>query len=84
MHMLSKKDLSPEELETLRRSRIPTVVLTANGEVQTIEEAQENVHDLCLFVTAITRRYACKSYRLENSAKNTDTPMSGSAVKDHG
>ena len=51
MHMLSKKDLSSEELETLRRSRIPTVVVTANGEVQTNEEAQENVHDLDLFVT---------------------------------
>ena len=37
-------------METLRRSRIPTVV-TANGEVQTNEEAQVFVHDLDLFVT---------------------------------
>ena len=37
MHMLSGKDLSSEELETLRRSRNPTTVATANGEVQTIE-----------------------------------------------
>ena len=44
--MLSKKDLSSEELETLRRSRTPTVVVTANGEVQTNEEAQVYVHDL--------------------------------------
>ena len=51
MHMLSKKVLSSDELETLRRSRNPTVVVTANGEVQTIEEAQKNVHDLDLFVT---------------------------------
>ena len=28
------------ELDTLRRSRNPTVVVTANGEVQTSEEAQ--------------------------------------------
>ena len=46
MHMLSKKDLSSDEMVTLRRSRTPTVVVTANGEVQTNEEAQEDVHDL--------------------------------------
>ena len=51
MHMLSKKDLSSDELETLRRSRNPTTVVTANGEVQTNEEAQVYVHDLNLFGT---------------------------------
>ena len=45
--MLSRKDLSSAELETLQRSRNPTTVSTANGEVQTNEEA----HDLELFVT---------------------------------
>ena len=33
MHMMSKKDSSSDEQDTLRRSRNPTVVLTANGEV---------------------------------------------------
>ena len=51
MHMLSKKDLSSSEMDTLRISRIPTTVVTANGEVQTNEEAQVYVHDLDLFVT---------------------------------
>ena len=51
MHVLSKKDVISAEVDTLRRSRIPTLVVTANGEVQTNEEAQENVHDLDLFVT---------------------------------
>ena len=51
MHMLSKKDLSSAEIDTLWRSRIPTTVVTANGEVQTNEEAQVYVHDLGLFVT---------------------------------
>ena len=50
MHMLSKRDLSSEELETPRRSRTATTVLTANGEVQTNEETQVYVHDLELFV----------------------------------
>ena len=51
MHMLSKKVLSSDELDTLGRSRDSTVVVTANGEAQTNEEAQEKVHDLDLFVT---------------------------------
>ena len=51
MPMLSKKDLTSDELDTLRRSRNPTVVLTANGEVHTNEEAQVFVYDLDLFVT---------------------------------
>ena len=51
MHMLSKKDLRSDEMETLRRSRNPTTVVTANGEVQTNEEAQVYVHDLDLFLT---------------------------------
>ena len=51
MHMLSKKDLRSDELDTLRRSRTPTTAMTANGEVQTNEEAQVYVQDLDLFVT---------------------------------
>ena len=51
MHMLSKKDLSSDEMNTLRRSRNPTTVMTGNGEVQTNEGAQLHVHDLDLFVT---------------------------------
>ena len=51
MHVMSRKELSSEEMDTLRRSRNPTVVLTANGEVQTNEEAQVCVHALDLFVT---------------------------------
>ena len=39
MHMVSKKDLNSAELETMRTSRSPTTVMTANGEVQTREEA---------------------------------------------
>ena len=39
MHMISKKDLKSAELETVTTSRSPTTVITANGEVQTHEEA---------------------------------------------
>ena len=51
VRMLSKKDLSSDEMDTLRRSRNPTTVVTENGEVQTNEEAQVYVKDHDLFVT---------------------------------
>ena len=51
MHVLSKMGLSSGELETLRRCRNHMTVVTANGEVQTNEEAQVHVRDLHLFVT---------------------------------
>ena len=38
-------------MDTVIKSRTPTVVLNANGEVQTGAEAQVYVHDLNLFVT---------------------------------
>ena len=53
MHMVSKKDLNPAELETMRTSRSPTAVMTANGEVQTRQEATVYVKELDLFVTVM-------------------------------
>ena len=38
MHMISKKDLSDAEMDTLTKSCSPTIVITAKGEVQTHEE----------------------------------------------
>ena len=49
--MMSEKELSSEELDAMRRSRTPTSLLTANGEVHAHEEAEVFVHDLNLFVT---------------------------------
>ena len=46
MHMISKKDLSEAEMDTLTTSRSPTTVITANGEVQTHEEATVYVKEL--------------------------------------
>ena len=53
MHMVSKKDLNKAELETVRISKNPTMVLTANGEVKTREEATVYVKELDLFVTVM-------------------------------
>ena len=51
MHMISKKDLSNAELETVTTSRSPTTVKTANGEVQTNEETTVYVKELEIFLT---------------------------------
>ena len=53
MHMVNKKDLISAELETMRISRNPTTVMTANGEVQTREKATVHVKGLELFVTVM-------------------------------
>ena len=83
MHMMSKKELSSEEMGTVKRSRTLTVVLIANGEVHTHEESQVFVHDLNQFVTVQLLEETLLSYRWASFAKIRDTPMSGSAVKSH-
>ena len=52
MHMISKKkDLSDAEMDTLTKSCSPTRVITANGEVQTHEEAIVYVKEFDIFLT---------------------------------
>ena len=67
----------------LREDPEPTVVLTANGEVHTNEEAQVFVHDLNLFVKCNYWKKRVLFCRMENCAKTTDIPLSGSPVKNH-
>ena len=72
MHMTSKKELSSDEMGTAKRSRTPAVVLTANGEVRTYEEAQVFVHDLNHFVISWSCNYSKKrqlSHRQASFAK---------------
>ena len=62
MHMISKKDVNSAELETVTTSRSPTTVITANGEVQTHEEATVYVKELGIFLTFESPRgYASSS-----------------------
>ena len=46
-----KKDLSDAEMDPLTKSCSPTIVITANGEVQTHEEAIVYVKELDIFLT---------------------------------
>ena len=47
----AKKDLSDAEMDTLTKSCSPTIVITANGEVQTHKEATVYVKELDKFLT---------------------------------
>ena len=58
MHMNSKKDLSNAEMDTLKKSFRPTIVLTANGEVQTHEEAIVYVKELDILDNESPREHA--------------------------
>ena len=51
MHMIRKKDLSNAEMDTLTKSCSLAIVITANGEVQTHEEATVYVNELDIFLT---------------------------------
>ena len=90
MHMLSKKDFSSDEMDTLRRSRNPTTVVTANGEVETNEEAQVYVYDLDLFVrvqlleetqAVLSLSKLCSEHGYSYEWKNGETPRLPQNVK---
>ena len=49
-HIMCNRDLTPEEQETTRQSKCPSVILTANGTSHTTEEATVYVFDLDMFV----------------------------------
>ena len=61
MHMIGKKDLSDAEMDTLTKSCSPAIVITANGEVQTHEEAIVYVKELEKFLTIKSPRQHASS-----------------------
>ena len=70
-------------MDTLTKSCSPTIVITANGEMQTHEEATVHVKELDIFFTmkvSKTRQQYCRS---ESFAMKTDILMNGSTVKNH-
>ena len=70
MHMVSKKDRNSPELETMRRPRSPTTVMTANGEVLTREEATVFVKELDFFVTVMLLEETPAALSLWNLCEN--------------
>ena len=51
MHVISKKDLNSAEVDILTKSCSLTIVITADGEVHTHEEATVYVKELDIFLT---------------------------------
>ena len=59
VQMISKKEPNDAEMDTLTKSCSPTIVMTANGEVQTHEEATVYVKELDIFLTMkVLRKHA--------------------------
>ena len=83
MHMISKKDLSDAEMYTLTKSCSPTIVITANGEVQTHEEATVYVKEFGIFLTVKVLENTPVVLSLGSFAMKTDIPTNGSTVKNH-
>ena len=70
-------------MDTSTTSRSPTTVITANGEVQTHEDAIVYVKELDIFLTIKVLEDTPAILSLGGSAMNTDTHTSGSTVKKH-
>ena len=83
MHMISKKDLSDAEMDTLTKSCSPTIVITANGDVQTHEEATVYVKELEKFLTMKVLENTPAVLSLGKLCDKKDKLMNGSMVKNH-
>ena len=69
--LVSKKDLNSAELKTMRTSMSPTTVVTANGELQTREEATMFLEEIPAILS------------LGNSVRIMAIHTTGPAVKNH-
>ena len=83
MHVVSKRDLNSAKLETMRTSKNPTTMITANGEVQTREEATVYVKELDFFVKVMLLEKILQFFHSESSAKMMGIPTTGPVVKNH-
>ena len=83
MHMISKKGLSDAEMNTLTKSCSPTTVITANGEVQTQEEAIVYVKELDIFLTMKVLENTPAVLSLGKLCDENGYSMNGSMVKNH-
>ena len=83
MHMLTRKHLNSTDLDSVRVSGNPTTANTANGQVQTNEEATGTFTILIFSRQCKSSRIRPLSYRLDNPPKIKDILMSGSMVRNH-
>ena len=81
--MISKKELNDAEMDILTKSCSLTIVITANGEVQTHEEATVYVKELDIFLTMKVFENTPAVLSLGKLFDKTDILMNGSMVKNH-
>ena len=70
-------------MDTLTKSCSRTIVIAANGEVQTHEETAVYVKELDVFLTMKVSKTRQQYCRLKSFAMKTDILMNGSTVKNH-
>ena len=79
-----KKDLSDAEMDTLTKSCSLAIVITANGEVQTHEEAIVYVKELDIFLTMKVLENTPAVFIARKALRcKTDILINGSMVKNH-
>ena len=81
VHMMSKMDMSPEELETVKVSRRPTTVVTADGSINATEETTVYVKDLDMFVTVQLLQDTPAVLSLGKHCEENGAHTSGTKVK---
>ena len=53
LHLMSKCELTSGETDTIRRSKEPTLITTANGKAESTEEVTVHVNDMDVSVTVM-------------------------------
>ena len=79
MHMISKKDLN-DAVDTLTKLCCPRTVITANGKVQTHEEATVYVKELDIFLTMKVLEDTPAVFSFGSFAMKTGILVNGSMV----
>ena len=70
-------------MDTLTKSCSPTIVITANGEVHTHEEAMVHVKELEIYLKMKVLENTPAVLSLRIFSMKTDIPMNGPMVKNH-
>ena len=83
MHMISKKDLTSAELETVTTSRSPMTVLQPMVKCRWMKRLQFMSESWIYSWQWNSSRIRQQFYRWDSFAMNMDTHMSGSTVKNH-
>ena len=80
MHMMSKMQLTPEELETAKVSQLFPTGFKANGSNDIVQEAMVYVREVDMFVTALSLGKICEVF-VHTSGKTVNIQILSNMVK---